>query len=185
MVNYLLGKIYKIQCNVTGLCYVGSTCEKSLARRLALHVSNYKSWLNDAPKYMSSYKILENDDYFIVLLEKFPCDSKDELHMRERFWTNQLDTVNLNKSQGLYNELGHQEYHKQYKTINKEKIQEQDKQYREDNKEILSENGKKYRDYYKDYYSEQHICECGSHFTINHKSRHERSSKHQNYIKTD
>jgi hypothetical protein len=34
-------------------------------------------------KYMSSYKILENENYDIQLIEAFPCDSKDELHMNE------------------------------------------------------------------------------------------------------
>jgi hypothetical protein len=28
MVNYKLGKIYRLECNVTGLVYVGSTCEQ-------------------------------------------------------------------------------------------------------------------------------------------------------------
>jgi hypothetical protein len=134
---------------------------------------------------MSSYKVLENDDYFIVLLEKFPCDNKDELHMRERFFTNQIDCVNILKNQGIQNEMGgRKEYKKHYKIINKEKIQEQDKLYRENNKEKEQDRVKKYREYYKDYYKEQHICECGSHFTINHKSRHEQSKKHQDYIKT-
>ena len=35
MPDYSKGKIYKIVCNVTGLVYVGSTCEPTLARRLA------------------------------------------------------------------------------------------------------------------------------------------------------
>ena len=45
MVNYTLSKIYKIECNVTGLVYVGSTCEPTLAKRLTKHVGNYKSYL--------------------------------------------------------------------------------------------------------------------------------------------
>ena len=45
MVNYQLGKIYKI---VAGdLMYIGSTCEPTLSRRLTNHVCDYKSWKNN------------------------------------------------------------------------------------------------------------------------------------------
>jgi hypothetical protein len=36
-INYQLGKVYKIVDNTNGQCYVGSTCEPILARRLASH----------------------------------------------------------------------------------------------------------------------------------------------------
>ena len=45
MVNYQLGKIYKIVCNITDECYVGSTCQPTLAHRLTKHVSAYKRFL--------------------------------------------------------------------------------------------------------------------------------------------
>jgi predicted GIY-YIG superfamily endonuclease len=46
MPDYSNGKFYKIVCNnITNECYIGSTCEPILARRLAQHVSRYKSYL--------------------------------------------------------------------------------------------------------------------------------------------
>jgi hypothetical protein len=184
-INYQLGKIYKIECNVTGLVYVGSTCEPTLARRLANHVGNYKSWLNGAKKYMSSYKVLENDDYDIILLEKYPCENKDELHARERYHTNNMECVNKLKNQGLIAELGgKKEYKKHYKIENKEKIQEQDKLYREKNKEKEKARIKKFHIDNVEYYKEKHNCVCGGHYIISHKLRHERSKRHQEYIKT-
>eukprot|EP01040_Poterioochromonas_malhamensis_P000307 gene307-329_t len=36
-VNYQLGKIYRIHCNVTNKDYYGSSAEPTLARRLAGH----------------------------------------------------------------------------------------------------------------------------------------------------
>lgn len=69
MINYQLGKIYKIVDNVTGKIYIGSTCKPTLARRLAKHISGYKYYLKSNNKYTTSFKILENDDYSIVLLE--------------------------------------------------------------------------------------------------------------------
>ena len=44
MPNYQDGKIYTIVCNITDECYIGSTTEPTLARRLAGHVNNYKVW---------------------------------------------------------------------------------------------------------------------------------------------
>ena len=81
MVNYQLGKIYKLVCNTTGLVYYGSTCEPSLARRLQGHKENY----NQGGK-ITSNQIIENNNYGIFLVENYPCDNKDELTMRERFY---------------------------------------------------------------------------------------------------
>ena len=88
MINYQLGKIYKIDCNVTGKVYIGSTCEPTLARRLAGHVGNYKRYLKGTYSYVSSFEVLVSGNYDIVLIESYPCNSKDELHARERHYTN-------------------------------------------------------------------------------------------------
>jgi hypothetical protein len=86
MPDYQLGKIYKIVCNITRKVYYGSTCEPTLARRLAKHMSGYNSFKNGIGRYVTSYSILENDDYYIVLVEKCSCNDKMELHQRERFY---------------------------------------------------------------------------------------------------
>ena len=110
MVNYKLGKIYAIECNVTGQKYIGSTCEPTLAKRLTKHVGNYRCYLKGTYHYVSSFKIFENGNYCIVLLEKYPCDTKDELLARERHWCNELECINQRKCQGMYNLLGEKEY---------------------------------------------------------------------------
>jgi hypothetical protein len=70
MTDYQKGKIYRIVCNITGLTYYGSTCEPTLARRLAKHVGNYKRFKDGKEEsYMTSYKVLEGGDYTIVLVE--------------------------------------------------------------------------------------------------------------------
>jgi hypothetical protein len=64
MVNYQNGKIYKI---VSGdLIYIGSTCEPTLARRLAKHKINYKSYLNCKYHFTTSFNVIRNNDYKIV-----------------------------------------------------------------------------------------------------------------------
>ena len=57
MVNYKLGKIYRLECNITGLVYVGSTCEPTLAKRLTKHVADYRKYLKGTYHYVSSFKI--------------------------------------------------------------------------------------------------------------------------------
>ena len=146
MPNYQQAKIYKIECNISGKIYVGSTCEPTLARRLAGHVANYKSYLNGNHRFVSSFEIIANNDYDIVLIESFTCDSKDELYARERYWSNELVCVNRCKNQGLLNELGRKEYIKEYRDNNKEYFKEYDKQYYDNNKEYFKEHNKEYYD---------------------------------------
>ena len=164
MVNYQQGKIYKIECNVTGKVYIGSTCKNTLAERLSQHVRNYKCYLDGKSHYVSSFDVLQNRNYDIVLIESYPCISKDELHARERYWTNNIDCVNKIKNQGMYNELGEKEFRKQYN-------KEYSKQYREKNKDII--HAKK---------NEKHECICGGKYTHVQKQRHIRSAKHQQYL---
>lgn len=157
MVNYQLGKIYKIVDLDSNKCYVGSTCEPTLARRLAKHVGDYKQYLKGKGKYISSYIVLAQDDYDIVLLENYPCNNKDELHSRERHYSQLIPCVNKNKNQGLINEMGQKEYKKQhsqkYYAINKEAIKQHNEQ--------------------------RFKCQCGCTIQrISDKARHNRSKKH-------
>ena len=124
MIDYQQGKIYKIECNVTGKVYIGSTCEPILARRLAGHITSYKRYLNGKSHYVSSFDILQNGNYDIVLIESYPCNSKDELHARERYHTNNIDCVNKIKNQGMHHEIGEKGYQKQYHEKNKDKLKE-------------------------------------------------------------
>ena len=59
MVNYQLGKIYKIVCNITNECYVGSTTQPTLAMRLTKHVSECKRWKVGKIKKTKSYDIID------------------------------------------------------------------------------------------------------------------------------
>ena len=94
MPDYSLGKIYKIICLETGLVYIGSTCEPTLARRLATHRADYKLYLNGKKNYITSFKVLENEVFEIVLIENCLCNSKDELHKQERFFIENNVCVN-------------------------------------------------------------------------------------------
>ncbi len=177
MPDYQDSKIYKIVNYENDDIYIGSTCEPTLARRLAKHVGNYKSYLNGKGNYVTSFKIIETGNYDIQLIELYPCNSKMELHAREGYWIKQMDCVNkaipgrTNKEYREDNKDIIREKNKEYREENQEKIAEKKKAYREDNKEIISARKNK---------KEQ--CICGITFTHRHKARHMRTKKHQLYV---
>ena len=63
MNKYQKGKIYQIISNVTGDVYYGSTCEPTLARRLAGHRACYNSYKKGKNNYVTSFKVIETGDY--------------------------------------------------------------------------------------------------------------------------
>jgi hypothetical protein len=154
MVNYENGKVYKIICNITGLIYIGSTAEILLSNRLGKHRRDYRSFLNGKYHYVSSFKILENNNYDIILLETYPCNNKYELKARERFYIESLNCVNKNipnRTVKEYYEDNKQkileynkQYNKKYREQNKQKIAEYKKEYYNDNKQKLAEYNKQY-----------------------------------------
>lgn len=186
MVNYQLGKIYKIVCNVTGQVYVGSTCEPTLAKRLSKHVDSYRCWLGGKSHYVTSFKVLENYDFDIVLLENYPCSSKDELFVRERYFTNEIDCVNKCKNQGLLIELGKKEYRKQYLEQHEHEIKQSKKIYYDKNRIQLIEKKRLYdhinRIQIREKKNQKCTCECGRYYCLGHKARHMKSPIHKQYI---
>ena len=207
MVNYQKGKIYKIVCHTTGKCYIGSTTKEYLSQRLTKHVSNYKCYLKTGNKGMTSVEVLENNNFEIMLLELYPCSSKDELHARERYYCQLIECVNKVKNQGLLAELGQKEYDKQqskaYREKNRDMIFAKKKDYREKNKEAIAmkkkddriQNPEKHKERYKKNYQKNkeiinekrkqtYTCQCGSCLRISDKAQHERTKKHQDYLKS-
>ena len=187
MLDYSQGKIYKLISDQTDKIYIGSTVEPYLSRRLTGHKVAYNAWkTNTNTKYCSSFEILKNDNYKIVLLELFPCNSKDVLCAKEQEWIDNLkeNCVNKNKSYTGINTENMAEYQKLYYAENAEKH----KKFRRENAEILAEYQKKYRQEHSKRIAKsrntQFKCNCGSILTRTSKSNHERTKKHQAYIAT-
>lgn len=153
--RYSNGKIYKLVDNTNGAVYIGSTC-LPLHKRLYNHKKSYNLWLNKKYHYVSSFKILENENYNIVLIENYSCNSKEELLMKERKWIDELKCVNIYKP--IVNIDERKELKKIYCEKNKEHIQERNKKYEEQNKEKRKEqkniyyliNKEKIKKYYED-----------------------------------
>jgi len=175
MVNYSNGKIYKIVCDTTGLIYVGSTTKQYLSNRISEHRAEYRYWKEGNGRCSSSaFKVLEADNYSIVLLESVDCKTKDELCTRERHYIETLKCVN---------KVIPSRKDKERNQDNKEKRAERDKVYRKANKEHISEVCKKYKETHKEQLQQRCNCECGGDFAFRNKSTHLKSLKHMNYIK--
>lgn len=146
MVNYQLGKIYKIVCKTTGQQYIGSTCEPTLARRLAGHRGAYNQYLKGNTKYTTSFIILEQGNYEIILIELYPCDSCDELFSREKYHIQTSECVNniMNHKIVPRPEMRHRINLKGFTADEMiERIRQQGRErqmrYQEDNREIIKE----------------------------------------------
>ena len=162
--TYNNAKVYRIICNETGLQYIGSTC-KTLSARLSEHKSDYKRYLDGRKNYVTSYKILENDNFDIVLLENLVnCKSKDELHQKERYYIDNMECVNKvipGRTKKEYMKKHYQENKEQYKEYNKEHYLQNLKESLQIKSQIVVN------------------CPCGINYKgPNHKTRHERTKKH-------
>jgi hypothetical protein len=178
MPDYGKSKIYKLISLVSNEIYIGSTT-RPLSLRKGSHISSYKAWLLNKEKYKvcCSYKLIEKGDIDIILIENHPCNSKEELHARERYHIENNDCINIRLP---------------IKT--KEEIREMKRKYWEDNYDYLYglikkdkiENPEKYKQFYKNKYQlskdKRFVCDCGSDIKLNNKYEHFQSNKHKKYI---
>jgi len=182
MVNYENGKIYKIESHSGDKIYIGSTTKKYLSQRMDTHRADYKRWKNIKHNFITSYKLFEEygvENCNIVLLELCPCESKDMMHAREAYYIRTLKCVNKCIPDRTKRE---------WCEDNKDKLKEYQMKWYENNKETILEKKKEYYDKNKDEISERQkekiICGCGGCFRKADKPKHEKTNKHQNYLKS-
>ncbi len=100
--KYQNGKIYTVRSHNHDKYYIGSTCIR-LSQRLYTHEKTRRDFMRTGDKshLTSCNVILEKGNYYIELLENYPCNSKDELHKREgeliRLHKNDLVNINIPK----------------------------------------------------------------------------------------
>ena len=174
MCDYKNGKIYQIVCNITGETYIGSTCN-SLEHRLATHK-------NDNCR---SKQIIERGDYYIELLETYPCNNEFELNRKEGEYQRLIKCVNCCIAGRTK---------KEYYEDNKDVILKKHRKYRADTNDAIGvryykkhslEIRQKSHNYYHDnketisLKTKQKItCECGCEVRKTDIARHKRSKKH-------
>lgn len=154
--KYDNGKIYKLIDNTNGNIYIGSTIQ-SLSKRKSQHKADGNN------KCVSKF-IIDNGDYDIILIENYPCKSKEELLMRERHYIESIDCINkqlpgrtgaewyqdnkeiiLEKAKNKVKTDERKEYEKDYALKNKDIINDKSKLWYQNNKDKKAEYDKKYR----------------------------------------
>ena len=134
MPDYQLSKIYKLVSNKTTDIYIGS-CLMRLSTRLSTHKHNSNT--------CASKKLFTNDAIItIVLLENYPCNSKNELKARELHYITTNNCININKpfvcdilisDRKEYDKI----YNKEYYTNHKEEAKEHNKAYYTNHKQEI------------------------------------------------
>ena len=198
MVNYSLGKVYKIEPingGEEGDVYVGSTSLKLLSMRLSNHRATYRRWKEGKTKNVSSYELFEKygvDNCHIILLESVNASNNDELFARERHWIQTIKCVNKvvvgRTEKEWYHDIKgtpagdrYRECAKKSRDARKENKKQYDKKYRDACKEKTVQYQKEYRNNNPRF---QIQCECGGNFMSHFKSRHLQTKKHQQYCES-
>jgi len=174
MPDYQNGKIYKIiNDDLPNLIYYGSTTQKRLSRRMATHRCQAIK-----PNPTKSKILFESGTPKIILVELFPCNSKEELYKRERYYIENNECVNY-KLPGRTQK----EYYEDVK--NTERYKNRISKNKKDNIELQKKWSKDwYENKGKEKRKEKYTCECGTTLTIVKKKRHETSNKHKKYLET-
>jgi hypothetical protein len=153
---YHFSRIYKLINSINDEIYIGSTTQP-LSKRMSSHRSSAK-----VKKYLIYQKMNELgiENFRIILIENFKCESLEELRSREDFFIK-----NLKPAYNVYNAVfnlensyqKNKEYrennidiekarHKQYYEANKDKLLAQHKQYYEANRDKELARHKQYRE---------------------------------------
>ena len=172
-VDYTLAKIYKIEPlnpDDEADIYIGSTCEPTLAHRMASHRRDYSKWKNRKYHWISSFKLFEKygvNNCNIILIEDYSCNNKDQLRQREGYYIKSMPCVNKNIAGQTKKECL-----KKYYEAHKDTIKERSKQYYEAHKDTIKENK-----------NTNFMCICKGCYTRSHKSHHYKTKIHINYMR--
>ena len=155
--DYSTTKIYKIESHLGNKIYIGSTKIKYLSQRMQQHINIYNRWKSEKSTggKITSFELFDEygtENCQIVLIENYPCTSKDAKNAREGHFIKTMACVNKriegrnkaeyykdNKQKICNNQLIYRGEHKQ-----------EAKKYYEDHKEELLEYHKKYYEEHKD-----------------------------------
>jgi hypothetical protein len=174
-----VGKIYKIIDNTNGNIYIGSTTQK-LNIRLNEHKSEYNRYLKGKSQtHCTSFEIIKNNDYRIEIIKYVIYKDKIELHLRERYYIENNECVNI---------VIPLRTRKEWRNDNKDYIKEWRNDNKEYHKDYYNNNKEHYKDYYnnnKEHYKIKYQCECGSSIGQSVKQKHFRTLKHINFINSN
>lgn len=118
--------IYKLFCNKTNKCYIGSTTTK-LNKRINKHKSDYKLFIEGKQiNKCSSVEIIRENDYQIIILEEIEINTLEELNERYKIERKYIES-NLNTVNKIIPSRTTKEY---YQTNREVKLQRQNDYYK-------------------------------------------------------
>lgn len=186
MANYANSKIYKIvpKNGDENDVYIGSTTKVNLSDRFYMHNVCYESWKRGTAGYYTVFDIFDKigvDNCEIILIELFPCKSRQELRVQEGIHIRALKCVNK-----MIAGRSSKEYKHTYHIDNIEKIHKKKKEKYDENRDQHIIKAQKY---YKENKADVQIwkatkimCLCGKEYTQSNKARHFKSQDHQKII---
>ena len=145
MPEYSNGKIYIIFSTSKKLLYIGSTIQ-TLSQRLAKHNNDFKYYKLGNRYWVSSYDVLECEDYKIELLENYPCFNRAQLERREG---EHIKSYNKD-GYTIVNEVVAGRTKQEYYTDNKDVILKKQADYYADNKEDILKQQAEYKATHKE-----------------------------------
>ena len=189
--DYKNGKIYQILNHINDEIYVGSTTQP-LFKRL------YEHKIACEHRNCNFYKLMKEfgtDNFYIELIEMYPCNSKEELNSREGHYIRERATLNkviVGRSKKQWYEDNRDVIQEKRHTYYEEHTEEKktyDKQRYEENKEFIKEKMKNYyeqnKEEIRDRCKEKVVCAlCGSSVGKYKLARHQETKKCKPSVKS-
>lgn len=188
-VDYSKTVIYKIVCNDLAITdiYIGSTTDFTRRKNKHKTVCNGKYKQSEFKVYKTIRDTGGWDNWTMVQIEEYPCVNGNDARARERHWYEQLSaTLNMQKPAlteeeiEKYHTISHQRQLELHPDYNKKRNQRRLELHPDINKIKYQRR----LELHPDYNRTKYLCECGSHIRKDNKSKHNKSLKHQNYIKS-
>jgi hypothetical protein len=189
--DYKNGKIYCIRNSINDEVYVGSTTQP-LSKRMVKHRCSAKTMPNKM-KITMHMEELGFENFYIELVEEFPCENKEQLNRKEGEWIRKIGTLN-SKIPGrtpTERRIDNADKLKQYAERNREHILQIKRDYH--NKHREEERAKARERYHankieilakaKEWKTTKNECECGGSYVNSSKSHHMKTNMHQAYLK--
>ena len=153
--------VYQITCNITGDVYIGSTVD--MTNRLSSHK-------NIQHNTCSSVPIIERGNFTTIILEEWIEIDCLDLRKKEQEYLLKHNCVNIRNA--YTNQV---EYNKKYNFVYYHKHKDEKRKTKKiENKEYYVKN--------KDKLLQKIKCYCGSEYVYAGKARHQKTSKHLNFI---
>ena len=161
MVNYENSVIYKIYGKTHDMVYYGSTAQYYACNRKAEHNKDYKRWKLGKCHKCSSYDILDTGDWIFEVVEKYPCNTKEELRKREGWYIQNNKCINKTRCGMSKKEQKREDY-----LNNAERYKQKSKDWYRNNKNKIVN------------------CDCGSTYKRVYQYKHLKTKTHLNWLKT-